>query len=323
MRRPTGNRRGVALLAALWLVVAIATVSMQFALEARDRRSLGILAAERGIQRAAMSGELALMQAKLEYALKVGPTDNNVATLAASDPWLTVDSTYSGTFYVDSTPVEVHAIDLGEKLNVNQMTETDLRNFFSFLLGDYSKATQLSQTIMDWRDADSIPRPSGAEHDDYIKAGMLALPTNSTFRDVADLQNVMGMTPDIYAQIEPYLTTHGGGQVNINTAPVPVLRALPGMTDALVNMILQQRSQGRRINSLAQLTGAQGRPGRPIPGQLNAAQLQGALGARVVYRVTQVELTMTSRVGPQAPPSRMVVVLGQSRGNANVVYKEW
>ena len=32
---------------------------------------------------------------------------------------------------------------------------------------------------MDWRDADSIPRPSGAERDAYIKAGMLALPTNA------------------------------------------------------------------------------------------------------------------------------------------------
>ena len=42
------NRRGVALLAALWLVIAIVTVALQFSLEARERRTIGILASERG-----------------------------------------------------------------------------------------------------------------------------------------------------------------------------------------------------------------------------------------------------------------------------------
>ena len=41
---------------------------------------------------------------------------------------------------------------------------------------------------MDWRDADSIPRPSGAERDAYIKAEMLALPTNAPFREIEELR---------------------------------------------------------------------------------------------------------------------------------------
>src|SRR5437870_11606202 len=85
-------RRGVALLAALWLVVAIAAVALQFSIEARERRNLGILASERGIQRGLAIGALALMQAKLEYALRMGPTNAgsnpNIARLRASDPWL-------------------------------------------------------------------------------------------------------------------------------------------------------------------------------------------------------------------------------------------
>lgn len=317
------TRRGVALLAALWLVVAIATVAMQFALEARERRTIGILAAERGIQRAAAQGELALIQAKLEYALRVAPSGSNVAVLRASDPWLGVDSTYSGTFYVDSVPVTVVARDLGEKLNINQLTENDLRTFFSFLLGDYAKAAQLSQTILDWRDADSIPRPNGAERDQYIKAEMLALPTNAPFREIDELRNVMGMTPEIYAAAEPYLTTRGAGQVNLNTAPVPVLRALPGMTDATINMILQLRSQGRRIDNIQQIFGAQRRNGRPLPGELSGPQVQTALAGRTTTRTNQVELTITARVGPQAQPSRLTVVLSQANNNANVTYKQW
>jgi general secretion pathway protein K len=312
------SRRGVALIAALWLVVAIAAVALQFSMEAHERRAVGILASERGIQRAAALGALALTQAKLEYALRVAPTGTNVQRLAASDPWLDVDSLYSGTVNVDSMEVEVQARDLGEKLNINQLTENQLQSFFSFLLGDYAKSTQLSQSILDWRDADSIPRPNGAERDAYIKAKMLALPTNGPFREIEELSNVMGMTPEIYAKVAPYLTTHGIGAVNINTAPIPVLRALPGMTDAAINMIVQQRSQGRRINSIGDILST----GRNLAGMLSAVQLQTAIAGRVVYQTTEVELSITSRVGPQAPPSRLTAIL--RRGNpVSVTFKEW
>lgn len=311
-------RRGVALIAALWLVVAIAAVALQFSMEAHERRSVGILASERGIQRAAALGALALTQAKLEYALRVAPTGTNVQRLAASDPWLDVDSLYSGPVDVDSMQVDVQARDLGEKLNVNQLTENQLQAFFSFVLGDYSKSTQLAQSILDWRDADSIPRPNGAERDGYIKAKMLALPANGPFREIEELSNVMGMTPEIYAKVVPYLTTRGAGLVNINTAPIPVLRALPGMTDATINMIVQQRSQGRRINSIGDIISS----GRNLAGMLSAVQLQTAIGARVVYQTTEVELSITSRVGPQAPPSRLTAIL--RRGNpVSVTFKEW
>jgi len=304
-------RRGFALLAALWLVVAIAAIALQFSLEARERRMVGILASERGIQRAAALGGLALMQARLEEALRLGPTaDANpaLARLRATDPWFGADSVFSGPADVDSMPVNIEVHDLGEKLNINRMSEVQLQTFFSFLLKDFSKSTQLSQSIMDWRDADSIPRPSGAERDAYIKAGMLALPTNSTFRDVEELQNVMGMTPDIYAAVAQYLTTRGSGAINVNTAPVPVLRALPGMTDATLNMILMLRSQGRRIDNINQIF-QQGARGRPLPGQLGTPAAINQLQSRTIFRTNQVELTITARVGPQAPPTELIAVL--------------
>jgi general secretion pathway protein K len=308
-------RRGVALLAALWLVVAIATVALQFSLEARERRTVGILASERGIQRAAALGALAAVQAKLEQALRVAPSGNSpaLARLRASDPWAYVDSLYSVPVYVDSMEVDVVARDLGERLNINQVNETELQTFFSFLLGDYSKATHLAQAIMDWRDADSIPRPSGGERDAYMKAGLLALPTNSTFRDVEELQNVMGMTPDIYAVVSPYLTTRGSGSININTAPVPVLRALPGMTDATLNMILMLRSQGRRIDALSQVF-QQGAGRRPLPGQLASQAAINQLASRTTTNTNQVELTITARVGPQAPPTELIAVVAPRTG---------
>lgn len=315
------NRRGVALIAALWLVVAIAAVSMQFAIEARERRTIGILASERGIQRAAAQGALALTLAKLEYSLRVAPTGANIQRIRAADPWLDIDSMYTGEMFVDSIPVEITAHDLGEKLNINQLTEQDFQAFFSFLTKDYSLSTKLAQSIMDWRDADSLPRPSGAEREDYIDAGMLALPTNASFRDVEDLRNVMGMTPELYAEVEPYLTTRGQGLINLNTAPVPVLRAIPGITDAAINTILQYRSQGRRIDNVNEVFP----PDRAVRGQVNGAAFARANQGRITVNTTDVEFTFSARVGPQAPPSKLTAVLThlQNSQNANVTYKQW
>ncbi|MGE5098489.1 MAG: general secretion pathway protein GspK [Deltaproteobacteria bacterium] len=316
------SRRGVALLAALWLVVAIASVALQFSIEAHERRTIGLLASERGIQRAAALGALALTQARLEQALRIGPTGANIQRIRAADPWLGADSIYSGTVLVDSMEVDVQARDLGEKLNINLINENEIQTFFSFLLGDYAKSTQLAQTIMDWRDVDSMPRPNGAERDAYIKAEMLALPTNGPFREIEELQYVMGMTPEIYALASPYLTTHGSAQVNLNTAPVPVLRTLPGMTDATLNQILQMRSQGRRIESVDAIF-QNGRGRRPLPGQLASVAARTQLGARATVNTTQLELTITARVGPQAPPTKLLAVIQNQRPQALVIYKQW
>ncbi len=317
----------MALLAALWLVVAIATVALQFSIEAHQRRQFGILASERGQQRALALGAFALTRAKLEQALRIGPQGNNVAIaiLRSSDPWLDIDSIYTGTVSVDSMPVQVEAHDLGEKLNINQLSETEIQTFFTFLLKDMSTSTHLAQSIMDWRDADSIPRPSGAERDAYIKAEMLALPTNAPFRDVADLRDVMGMTEEIYRQAAPYLTTRGTGLVNVNTAPVPVLRALPGMTDQTLNLILQMRSQGRRINSLGDIFLAETR-GRVVAGRGGGNPLQGvqnALTARATTNTTEVELVFTARVGPQAPPTQLTAILARTGSNTTIRYQQW
>jgi len=316
-------RRGVALLAALWLVVAIAAVALQFSMEAHERRTIGLLASERGIQRAAATGALALMQARLEQALRVAPTGRNIQVLRSSDPWLDADSTYSGAVFVDSMEVDVQARDLGEKLNINLVNENELQTFFSFLLGDYAKSTQLAQSIMDWRDVDSMPRPSGAERDAYIKAEMLALPTNGPFREIEELQNVMGMTPEIFAVASPYLTTHGSAQVNLNTAPVPVLRSLPGMTDATLNRILQLRSQGRRIDDVNEVFPSAQNGRRPLPGQLAGRAVVDQIQARAGVNTTQLELTITARVGPQAPPTKLIAVIANVRPLAIVQSKLW
>jgi general secretion pathway protein K len=316
-------RRGFALLAALWLVVAISVVALQFSLDARDRRTLGVDASERGIERAAALGALALTQARLEQALRVAPSGTNIMRLRASDPWLDADSVYSGIVDVDSIPVTVRVRDLGAQLNINQMNENELRTFFQFAIGDFTLADQLAQSIMDWRDADSIPRPRGGERDAYIKAEKLALPTNAPFREITDLADVLGVTPEIYARVSPYFRIRGSGLININTAPPMVLRSMPGMTDATLNYILQMRSQGRRISDPSEVFGGIGPGGRPRPGQVRSPAAQAQLANRMYADTRELELTITAQVGPQARPIQLIADLSKAGTNAAIQLKQW
>jgi len=314
----------VALLAALWLVVAIAAVALQFSLEARERRTIGILTSERGAQRGLALGALALVRSQIDYSLRSVPTNvsqnSAINNLRSLDPLLDVAQRYAGPVLVDSIPVDVAAVDLGAKLNINQASEPQLQAFFSFLLKDYSLSTHLAQTIMDWRDADTLPRPSGAEVAAYIKAEQLAIPTNGQFRDVDDLRNVLGITPEIFAEVSPYFTVRGDGTINLNTAPVPVLRAIPGMTDQLVNTIVMMRSQGRRITSTDAIRLAMG-GGAAGGGRGGQANLLA--GARVGFQTTSLEMTFTARSGPQSSPTKLIAILRRGDGGVAVANLIW
>lgn len=314
------QRRGFALLAAIWLVVAIATVALQFALDARERRLLGINTAERGKGRAAAIGALNASQAALEQALRQGPGTGNarIALLRGADPWLDADSIFSGVILVDSIPVDVATLDLGTQLNVNTMGEQQLRTFFSFALRDFATADKIAQAILDWRDADSIPRSNGAERDEYIREGRLALPSNQSFREVSDLLSVIDVTPEIYARVSPYLTTRGSGIINVNSADTVVLRAVPGMTDAMLANILNQRSMGRRISNLNSVV-----PRRPGVPQL--PQLPGNLGGQtgMTVDVAELQLTLTAYVGPQQLPVRLNAIIQRQGNNSRITWRQW
>jgi general secretion pathway protein K len=325
-------RRGVAMLAALWLVVGISVVALEFSLAGRERREFGLAAADRARASASALGAFAMTRARLDYALRTGPQGQAgaVGRLRSSDPWLDADSLYSGTVTVDSTEVTVETIDLGTRLNVNALNETELRTLLANLTGDFVQADAMAQAIVDWRDPDDIARVKGGERDDYLKAGLLRLPTNQNFRDVEELLDVKGMTPEVYRLVSPYLTTMGSAQVNLNTAPVPVLRVLPGMTDEIVARILALRSRGSRIASVAEVMPQQ-RAGlaREVQGAVAAqnARSQQQLSARAGVLTTQLQVTVLARASQAAKPVRLRVLLQRSNVNgtpaAGVTAEEW
>ena len=316
---PSPRRSGFALLAALWLVVAIAAVALAFATEARSQRALALGASDRGAERAAALGGLAIARGRLERVLREQRASGTLGTaLRSSDPWLDADTLFSDTLSVGGVPVRVRIADVGASLLVNTLQEEELRSFVAYVTGDFTAADEIAQSVADWIDLDTLPRPHGGERDAYLAEGRLVLPPDRPVRDVDELRDVRSMTPAIFAELRPYLTTLGTGRINVNTAPIPVLHAIPGMTDDVIARIVSARSAHRRIRSLTEIMAApaQGRPG-------TAPGVQAQIARRVAFDVSDLELTVDV-VRPSDPrPETLRAVVQRAGTQSFVSWTSW
>jgi general secretion pathway protein K len=259
MRQLKSGRRGFALLTALWLIVAISTVALEFSLQAQERRKTAINISERAQAFAAAEAGIATTRARLgrlATSVAAGQTGSGVGgETDQTDPLRWADSLFTDSIVLGPGAGSVSVIvrDVGAFLNPNEMSEQRWIAFLTAAGVDYGVAEQIAQSIFDWMDPDPDPRGRGAERDDYIRAGRLALPSNKLFTSVEELRDVMGMTPEIYARIAPYFSLLASGQINVNKADPLVLRSLPGMTDEIVAAILNQRYSATPIRSLEEL----------------------------------------------------------------------
>ncbi|GAB3098335.1 type II secretion system protein GspK [Lysobacter terrae] len=190
------RQRGVALLLVMWLIMLLAALVGAFALIARTEHLQGRVQV-RGLvaENAARAG--------IEYAM---------TRVAASDPrqqWLPDGRTHRWRYA--GADVEVKIIDENGKIDLNQADLTLLTEFLRRFGVDQQKATQLAAAIIDWRDPDSLSQPAGGGEDsDYASAGLPYGAKDAEFESVAELEQVLGFTPELYARMAPHVTVFSG-----------------------------------------------------------------------------------------------------------------
>ena len=297
----------MALFAALWLVVAIGVVALEFSLEARHRRLAAANTVELADARAAAMGGVEHAHARLDRALRQPLLQGTGSTnLRASDPWLDADTLLRLDEAVDSVPYRVTARDIGSFVNINRTNENQLRLLLTRLGFDYGLADEVAQSIMDWRDTDILRRVRGAEREAYLAEGRLVLPRDGSFQELDELLHVMHMTPEIYDSILPFVALTGNGQVNVNTAPAPVLWSLAGMTDAAVDAIMRARATGRRIPTQAALTALTGPLGPTV---------RFGNGGNVSFQSNEMLITSIGRNRGARTEFRVDALLRRTTGN--------
>jgi general secretion pathway protein K len=254
------RQRGIALILALWLTVMLTVIASGFAFSMRSEA----LAARNMISvsqaRAAANG--AIERTVFELSRTVTP-----------DTWKRDGTVH--TWKDGDIALSASATDESARIDLNAANEALLRSLFTNVGGtDPDVAAHIVDAIQDWRDADDLTRPNGAEEADYRAAGLKYKPANGQFETVSDLARVMGVTPAIYARVANSLTVHSRQPgINPMTASRSVLLALPNATPDTVDAYMAARGDAIKANQ----------PAPPFP------PAQGfSAGAGPVWRVRAV-----------------------------------
>ncbi len=147
------------------------------------------------------------------------------------------------------------------KVNLNRAGALLLKMMLNNYQIEESDKSIIVDSIMDWRDKDNLHRLNGAEDDYYLSLPQPYKCKNGDFTSVEELLLVRGVTPEIFHgglkdMVAVYQDKETGpvsdiqrrtgfdfNKININAASPRMLRALPGITEDIVQAIVKYREK--------------------------------------------------------------------------------
>lgn len=216
-QRPACSRqRGIALILVMWVLVLITILVGAFSLLARNE-NLEARNLFDGI-RARAAAEAAMHRAAFEMR------NPDLETR-----WIADGRVYE--FFLGDAEVALSIIDETGKIDINSAPGETIARLFETQGLEPDDALRLADAVQDWRDADNMPRPQGAEEDDYLAAGYPYTPRDGPFTTVEELQQVLGVDYNLYQRLEPAVTVFSGrGQINAAFAPMEALMTMEEMS---------------------------------------------------------------------------------------------
>ena len=211
------SEEGIALIAVLWMLTLLSIVAAALSLEARSSTRIARNMTENATARAA--ADAGIQRAILDLETSTGaPTD---ARKFRAD-----GTVYTWRFAYSTVHISIK--DEGSKVDLNKAPEALMAALFASVGVDPGKAQSLADAIADYRDDDNLPRPRGAEEAEYRDAGLAWGPKNAPFQTVEELQQVLGMTAEIYGRVAPDLSVYS------------ITATLPATADERLTGILRQ-----------------------------------------------------------------------------------
>ncbi len=268
---------GMVLVLVLWMIMILTVLAASFTLSSRTEN---------------LQSRLEFENTRARYAAEAG-LHRAVYELRNPDPesrWVADGRPY--TMDLDGVQVEIRITDESGKININNANVELLKGLFASVGMEEEDAAALVDAMGDWIDGDDAVRPLGAEDDDYKAAGYPYGAKDAPFDTVQEIQQVMGMTYAIYRQIEPAITVYSrNAGINLATAPLEALRALPDISEEDAQAFIEQRQQAEY-----------GEPLPILPNGQTAVARGGGLAYSVRSKATlpngrSAELDATIRLG--------------------------
>ena len=144
--------------------------------------------------------------------------------------------------------VTIRLMDAQGRFNLNNVVTGDAPNtdeiaVFQRLLTNLDLDPNLSDTLVDWIDANPNVQGSGAEDLDYINLTTPYRAANAPLQSVDELKNVKGFTADIVDKLRPFVVAlPERSTINVNTAEPEVLAALTGIPASAMKTVVDARN---------------------------------------------------------------------------------
>jgi len=235
------SQRGVALIT-MMLIAALAT-TLVLAMLGRQSR----LQAEIGAQ--FQQDQIAEYDRGAEYfamaALKADSDDGN-KTDHPNEYWAQPFPAFPvpGGVIAPTVRDAQARFNLNSLIKNNQVDPVSLR-FFKQLLEQLAIPVELTDSLVDWLDEDSLPTgSSGAEDDFYLRQNPAYRCANRSLSTFSELRLVKGFSSDLLRQLAPYVTVlpSSARSLNVNFLSPGLLEAMvPGLSPNNALELLQRR----------------------------------------------------------------------------------
>jgi general secretion pathway protein K len=205
-RRHARGDRGFALLIVLWSMVLLSLLFSRLVSAGRSEAEIAF-----NLRRAA---ELQAQADGVLYTVIFG-------LLGGPGPWRADGAVRR--LRLPAAVASVSVVNLAGRINPNAAPPALLEALLHAVGADATTARNVSQAIADWRSPD-VQGPFEAPQ--YRAAGLSYLPAGSPFQSLDEIGLVLGMTPELLADLAPHLSLYNADNPDPRFADAVVRQAL-------------------------------------------------------------------------------------------------
>jgi general secretion pathway protein K len=238
--RQDAQQSGFILVAALWILAALAVLTVTFTVYLSSSARALRLDDETVRTEALISAGIELTA----YRLLLGKDDERPA---------------QGAFRLrlGDDELDVSFLTEASRIDLNAAPKDMIANFFTVLGAKSDAAQEYAQRVVAWRKKPSGSTGVQSEEALYAAAGRNYPPRLAPFVHVDELALVLGPPPGLVERALPFVTVFSGAAgVDVLTAAPEVVAALPGMTPlALKDFLASRAGLPREPTAIAQALG--------------------------------------------------------------------
>jgi general secretion pathway protein K len=258
----------VALIMVLWVIAILSVIVLEFCFAMRTEVNITRHYQEEILLSAHARGGIHRAIAELIY--KRDPRIQQLRKTVKIEEipqekkeWMTDGRPYLLPY--DRGDCEIRVMGEAGKVNINTVSDATLRKIITQMGLEGEERDVITDSILDWRDADDFYRLNGAENDYYQSLKEPYQCKNGNLDSIEELLLVRGVTPDLFYGRREIQKEGGekrgrmglrdifsiysfGEQVDINSATLPVLRVVLGLPADIARSIAKAREESGFLN---------------------------------------------------------------------------